>query len=160
VSEAPLFIYIFFNLPNLFCPFWEMFCEQQDNTVIHASHMGKYMLHAQELETLQTFTFWLLKLRWHFKQMVTFQFCYMSFFPINCRTRHCIHSRCCLLLLARVCFSVSCEPFLYVTWRIFHSDTFPQFIMSPLFCYIIHKIAICFHHWSSRATPDTPASTI
>jgi hypothetical protein len=38
-----------------------MFCERQDNTVIHASHMGKYMLHAQESETLQTFTFWLLK---------------------------------------------------------------------------------------------------
>jgi len=37
-----------------------MFCERQDNTVIHASHMGKYMLHAQELETQQTFTFWLL----------------------------------------------------------------------------------------------------
>jgi hypothetical protein len=27
-----------------------MFCEWQDNTVIHASHMGKYMLHAQESE--------------------------------------------------------------------------------------------------------------
>jgi len=38
-----------------------MFCERQDNTVIHASHMGKYMLHAQESETLQTFTFRLLK---------------------------------------------------------------------------------------------------
>jgi hypothetical protein len=38
-----------------------MFCERQDNTVIHASHVGKYMLHAQELETLQTFTFRLLK---------------------------------------------------------------------------------------------------
>jgi hypothetical protein len=29
--------------------------------VIRASHMGKYMLHAQESETLQTFTFRLLK---------------------------------------------------------------------------------------------------
>jgi len=38
-----------------------MFCERQDNTVIHASHMGNYMLHAGESETLQTFTFWLLK---------------------------------------------------------------------------------------------------
>jgi len=46
----------------------------------------------------------------------------------------------------------------YVTWRIFHSDTFPQFIPSPLFCYIVHKIAIRFRHWSSRATPGTPAS--
>jgi len=52
---------MFFNLLNLFHPLWEMFCEQQDNTVIHASHMGKYMLHAQKSETLQTFTFRLLK---------------------------------------------------------------------------------------------------
>jgi hypothetical protein len=38
-----------------------MFCERQDHTVIHASHMGKYMLHAQKSETLKTFTFRLLK---------------------------------------------------------------------------------------------------
>ena len=38
-----------------------MFCERQDNTVIHASHMGKYTLHSQESKTLQTFTFRLLK---------------------------------------------------------------------------------------------------
>jgi len=49
----------FFDL-NLFRPFWEMFRKWHDNTVIHASHMGNYMLHAQGLETLQTFTFWLL----------------------------------------------------------------------------------------------------
>ena len=48
-----------------------MFCERQDNTVIHASHMGKYMLHAQESETLQTFTFRLLKGKQ--KTSVTFQ---------------------------------------------------------------------------------------
>ena len=48
-----------------------MFCEGQDNTVIHASHMGKYMLHAQESETLQTFTFRLLKGKQ--KTSVTFQ---------------------------------------------------------------------------------------
>jgi hypothetical protein len=48
-----------------------MFCEWQDNTVIPASHMGKYMLHAQELETLQTFTFRLLKGKQ--KNSVTFQ---------------------------------------------------------------------------------------
>jgi len=48
-----------------------MFCEQQDNTVIHASHMGKYMLHAQESETLQTFTFRFLKGKQ--KTSVTFQ---------------------------------------------------------------------------------------
>jgi hypothetical protein len=37
-----------------------MFCEWHDNTVIHASHMGNYMLHAWGSETLQTFTFHLL----------------------------------------------------------------------------------------------------
>jgi hypothetical protein len=48
----------------------------------------------------------------------------------------------------------------YVTWRIFHSDTFPQFIPSPCFCHIIHKIVIRFRHWSSWATLGTPASLI
>jgi len=37
-----------------------MFRKQHDNTVIHASHMGNYMLHARGSETLQTFTFRLL----------------------------------------------------------------------------------------------------
>jgi hypothetical protein len=40
------------------------------------------------------------------------------------------------------------------------TDTFTQFIPSPCFCYIIHKIANRFRHWSSRATPDTPANTV
>jgi len=48
-----------------------MFCKRQDNTVIHASHMGKYMLHAQQSETLQIFTFRLLKEK--HKTSVTFQ---------------------------------------------------------------------------------------
>jgi hypothetical protein len=34
-----------------------MFRKRHDNTVIHASHMGNYMLHARGSETLQTFTF-------------------------------------------------------------------------------------------------------
>jgi len=38
-----------------------MFRERHDNTVIHASHMGNYVLHARGSETLQTFTFRLLK---------------------------------------------------------------------------------------------------
>jgi hypothetical protein len=38
-----------------------MFRERHDNTVIHASHMGKYMLYARRSETTQTFTFRLLK---------------------------------------------------------------------------------------------------
>jgi len=51
----------------------------------------------------------------------------------------------CTCVLLRMLWTLS-----YVTRRIFHSDTFPQFIPSPLFCYIIHKIAIRFRHWSSR----------
>ena len=47
----------------------------------------------------------------------------------------------------------------YVTWRILHSDTFSTIYSVPLFCYIIHNIAIRFRHWSSRATPGTPASS-
>jgi len=38
-----------------------MFHEGHDNTVIHASDMGNYMLHARESETLQTYAFRLLK---------------------------------------------------------------------------------------------------
>jgi len=38
-----------------------MYRERHDNTVIHASDMGNYMLHARGSETLQTFTFRLLK---------------------------------------------------------------------------------------------------
>jgi hypothetical protein len=38
-----------------------MFRKQHDNTVIHASRTGNYMLHARGSETLQTFTFRLLK---------------------------------------------------------------------------------------------------
>jgi len=38
-----------------------MFREWHDNTVIHASDMGNYMLYAQMSETLQTFTIRLLK---------------------------------------------------------------------------------------------------
>jgi len=38
-----------------------MFHERHDNTVINTSHIGNYMLHARGSETLQTFTFRLLK---------------------------------------------------------------------------------------------------
>jgi len=60
LCRQPLCLYTFFDLLNLFRPFWEVFSEQQDNTVIHASHMHKYMLRAQKSATLQTFTFRLL----------------------------------------------------------------------------------------------------
>jgi hypothetical protein len=49
---------------------------------------------------------------------------------------------------------------LYVTWRIFHSDTCPQFIPFLFFLLYDTQIAIRFRHWSSRATPGTPASLI
>jgi hypothetical protein len=38
-----------------------MFCEWHENTVIHASDMGNYMLLARGSKTLQTFAFRLLK---------------------------------------------------------------------------------------------------
>ena len=70
MSEAPV-LHTFFDLLNLFRPYWEMFRERHTDTVIHASHMGNYMLHALESETLQTFTFRLLKGKQ--KTSVTFQ---------------------------------------------------------------------------------------
>jgi hypothetical protein len=51
----------FFGLLNLFRPFWEVFHERHDNTVIHAFDTGNYTLPARGSETLQTFTFRLLK---------------------------------------------------------------------------------------------------
>jgi len=61
LCRKPLCLYTFFDLLALFRPFWQMFRERHDSTVIHASHMGNCMLHARESETPQTFTFRLLK---------------------------------------------------------------------------------------------------
>jgi hypothetical protein len=62
LCRKPLCLYdTFFDLLTLFRRFWEMFRERHDNNVIHVSHTGNYMLHAQGSETLQTFTFRLLK---------------------------------------------------------------------------------------------------
>jgi hypothetical protein len=47
-----------------------MFRKRHDNTAIHAFHMRNYMLHARGSETLQTFTFRLLKGK---RTSVTFQ---------------------------------------------------------------------------------------
>ena len=139
----------FFDLLNLFRPFWEMFRKRHDNTVIHPSSHGQLYVACSRVGN-PTNTYIpapegktknfsdISNRRWH-SNFVT-----CLCFPINCRTRHCIHSRCCLLLarvLLRKYWTLS-----YVTWRIFHSDTFPQFIPSPFFCYIIHKIAIRFRH--------------
>ena len=138
-----------------------MFRERHDKTVIHASHMGNYMLHARGSDTLQTFTFRLLKR----KQRTSVTFEIDGNIPIS------LHVFAFLLIveqdivfitmLPSSCTRVLLRKYLtlsYVKWRIFHSDTFPQFIPSPFFCYIIHNIVIRFRHWSSRATPGTPAS--
>ena len=133
----PLCLYTFFDLLNLFRPFWEMFCERQDNTVIHASHMDKYMLHAQVSETLQTFTFRLLKGKQ--RTSVTFQtdgnisisLHVFAFLLIVQQTLYSFRmlpsSSCTCVLLRKLC------SLLYVTLRTFHSDTFPQFITSLFF---------------------------
>jgi hypothetical protein len=128
-----LCLYTFFDLPNLFRPFWDMFCERHDNTVIHASHMVNYMLHAQGLEILQTFTFRLLK----GKQITSGTFQTDGNIPVSLhvfaflliveRSFTMLPSSCTCVLLRKL------WTLLYVTWRIFHSDTFTQFIPSPFF---------------------------
>ena len=97
-------------------------------------------------------------LRWHFKQTVTFQFRYKSLLSYSLYTKtlysfEMLSSSSCTCVLLHKYWTLS-----YVTWRTFHSDTFAQFIPSPFFCYIMHKIAIRFRHWSSRAMSSTPAS--
>jgi len=64
----------------------------------------------------------------------------------------------CVCVYVCVCVLRKYWSFSLVTWHLFHCDTFPQIIQSPFFCYIIEKTAIGFGHWSSRATPRTPAS--
>jgi len=153
----------FFDLLNLFLPFWEMFIKRHDNTVIHASHMGNYTLRARGSETLQTFTFRLLK--WKQRTSVTFQtdgniqisLHIFAFLLIVEEDIVFIHDAAFFFL--HVCaFASVVDPFVrnmahISLWYI--STIYPV----PLFfCYIIHKIAIRFRHWSSRATPGTPAS--
>jgi len=53
-----------------------------------------------------------------------------SSFCITCRTRHCIHSRCCLIFLARLCVLCEYRILSWVTWRTFYSDAGPQIIQS------------------------------
>jgi hypothetical protein len=150
-----------FDLLNLFCPFWEMFRKWHDNTVIYASHMGNYMLHARGSETLQTFTFRLLtekettSVTFQTEGNITISLHVFAFLLTVEQYIVFIHDAVfsCTCVLLRNYWTLS-----YVTWRIFHSDTFPLSIPSPFFCSIIHKIAIRFCHWSSRATPGTPAS--
>jgi len=49
---------------------------------------------------------------------------------VTCITRHCIHSRCCLLFPARSCVSRKYWSLSWVTWRTFYSDTRPKIILS------------------------------
>jgi hypothetical protein len=51
----------FFDLLNLFHSFWGMFRERHDNTATNVSALNNYKLHARGSETLQIFTFRLLK---------------------------------------------------------------------------------------------------
>jgi hypothetical protein len=50
-------------------------------------------------------------------------FLHVFVFCIICRKIHCIHSRWCLLFLARLCVLLKYWSLSWVTWRAFHSDT-------------------------------------
>jgi len=164
LCRLSLCLYTFFDLLNLFRPFLEMFSERQDNTVIHASHMGTYMLRAQKSETLQTFTFPLL----FGKQKTSAIFQADSNIPIPSDVFPClfvvqedivlIHDAAFFFL--HVCpFASLVDPFLRNMAHI--SLPYLSTIHSvPLFCYTIHNISIRFRRSPSRATPGNPASII
>jgi hypothetical protein len=135
--------------------------ERHDNTVIHASDMGNYMLHARGSETLQTFTFQLLR----GKQRTSVTLRTDGNIPIS------LHVFAFLLIVEQdIVFIHDAAFFLHVYTFAFalapficHMAHISQIHLHnlfhpPVFFYIIHKIAIRFHHWSSRATPGTPAS--
>ena len=139
-----------------------MFSERQDNTVIHASHMGKYMLRAQKSETLQTFTFSLLL----GKQKTSAIFRADGNIPIPSHVFPflfivqedivLIHDAAFFFL--HVCASASVvDPFLR---NMAHISLwyFSTIHSVPLFCYTIHNISIRFRCSPSRATPGNPAS--
>ena len=68
-------------------------------------------------------------------------------------SRHCIHSRCCLLFLARSCVLRLSWSLLCVTWRTFHSNIRPQIIQPFRFHKenVISGFAIC--HPGQRRVP-------
>ena len=111
--------------------------------------MRNYMLKIPGSQTLQTFTFWLLKgkqrtlyILQHFSD-ISYRVYHSNFvtclpFPINCRRRHCIRSSCCLLFLARVCVFLQYWNLSYVTWRIFSCGAFPHII--PFFPPVVSPI--------------------
>ena len=161
LCQQPLCLYTSFDL-NLFCPSWEMFSERQDNTAIHASRMGKYMLRAQKSETLQTFTFRLLL----GKQKTSAIFQADGNIPIPSHVFPflfivqedivLIHDAAFFL---HVCaFASVVGPFLCNMAHI--SLRYISTIHSvPLSCYTIHNISIRFRPSPSRATPGNPASS-
>jgi len=164
LCRQPLCLYTFFDLLNLFRPFWEMFSERQDNTVIHASHMGKYRLRAQKSETLQRFTF--PHLLGKQKTSAIFQAdgnipILSHVFPFLFIVQEdivLIHDAAFFFL--HVCaFASVVDPFLrnmaHTSLR--YISTIPSV---PLFCYTVHNISIRFRRSPSRAMPGNPASVI
>jgi hypothetical protein len=134
--------------------------------------MRKYLLHVPGTQTLQTFTFRLLKgkqrtlfILQHFSD-ISHRVYHTNFvtrlpLPINCQTSHCIYSRCCILFFARVWVLRQYWGISYVTWRIFSCGAFPHILQSPFPSLVSpHTLAIAFLHLSSRAKPGTPASYI
>jgi len=163
LCRQPLCLYTFFDLLNLFRPFWEMFSERQDNTVIHASHMGKYMLRAQKSETLQTFTFPLLL----GKQKTSAIFQADGNIPIPSHVFPflfivqedivLLHDAAFFFFLHVCAFASVVDPFLRHMAHI--SLRYISTIHSvPLSCYTIQNISIRFRRSPSRATPGSPAN--
>ena len=95
------------------------------------------------------------ELQWHFKQTVTFQFRYMSLlsYQLSNKTFNSftmLPSYSCTCVLLRKLWTLP-----YVTWRIFHTDTFPQFIPSPFFVIWYTKLlfSFAFGHPGQRRVP-------
>jgi hypothetical protein len=140
VSEAPVFMYLL-RPSQPVSSFLGNVSQRHDNSVIHISDMDNYMLHVRGSETLQTFTFRILKKKQ--RTSVTFQI--DGNIPISLHVFASIlynkifnsftmlPSSSCTCVLLRKYWALS-----YVTWRIFHSDTFPQFLPSPFLLYDTH----------------------
>jgi hypothetical protein len=163
LCRQPLCLYTFFDLLNLFRPFREMFSERQDNTVIIASHMGKYMFRTQKSETLQTLTFRLLLGKQ--KTSATFQADgnipipshVFPFLFIVQEDIALIHDAAFFFFLHVCAFASVVGPFLRHMAHI--SLRYISTIQSvPLSCYTIHIISIRFRRSPSQATPGNPAS--
>jgi hypothetical protein len=110
-----------------------MFRERHDNTVIYASDMGNYMLHARGSESLQTFR----QLKGKQRTSVTFRT--DGNIPISLRVfaflliveQDIVFIHDAAFFFLHVCALRKYWTLSYVTWRILHSGTFTQFIPSP-----------------------------